>query len=683
MTSEEFLALVRWNLGPGRVDFLPPGQDKPFIPLLLQLEEISPRDFAEQIGPGFLVPRLYTDVLPPEFNDLGYITALAERSFFDQDFAQNAGLPSVKDVALSPPLFRASFPQEPEAWKKMLPMLGSAPPPSGAVILGIIDDGIAFAHERFLDAGGTRVEYFWMQDGPPPGPTDIFGPFINGRELRKPTIDNLRNLSTHAGLVDEDEVYRRAGVVDASIPAGHKAIRWRPAHGTHVLDIACNTPWRPPGDPVLDPRIIAVQLPIATTGLPSTPSLAAHVIEGIWYILVRSLYVAERLGCRPLPVVINLSYGITDGPHDGTQIIERSIDGILAYWRARYNVDAEVVIASGNNHLDRLHAAVALPPPILSPPSPASVVSIPWRVQPGDRTSSVVEIWLPRGLVPAPGRFEVVVAAPNGGQTLPVDEVPGKHRELGVAPNILCQVEYFFPAPTGRGRFQITIQPTARTDVAPPMAPPTPVAPFGLWTIALRNRALAAGTIVDAYIARDEAPFGYPPLGRQSYFDDPSYVRFDNAGRLVEVDNASIVKRDGSMSAIATGNEPSVIGGVRRAELTVAPYSAGGPTLSRVGPDALAVSDDSKVRAGVLAAGSRSGSVVAMNGTSVAAPMVTRWVAGELAAGRSGNRAAVQAFAASVDPPAPPAPPPPLPKRGGWGRITVIPPARPPGGITR
>jgi len=45
------------------------------------------------------------------------------------------------------------------------------------------------------------------------------------------------------------------------------------------------------------------------------------------------------------------------------------------------------------------------------------------------------------------------------------------------------------------------------------------------------------------------------------------------------------------------------------------------------GPDWLTCSDESDVLLGVHAAGTRSGSVVAMNGTSAAAPQATRWIA--------------------------------------------------------
>jgi hypothetical protein len=77
---------------------------------------------------------------------------------------------------------------------------------------------------------------------------------------------------------------------------------------------------------------------------------------------------------------------------------------------------------------------------------------------------------------------------------------------------------------------------------------------------------------------------------------------------------------------------------------------------------------------GVLAAGSRSGSVVAMGGTSVAAPRAARWIADDLGAGGRGDRAAVQAHATADEGGYPPGTPPPPPlERGGAGRIKLDP----------
>ena len=67
-------------------------------------------------------------------------------------------------------------------------------------------------------------------------------------------------------------------------------------------------------------------------------------------------------------------------------------------------------------------------------------------------------------------------------------------------------------------------------------------------------------------------------------------------------------------------------------------YTSAGPTSgsarSRPAPDLTAPSEDSIACHGILSAGTRSGSVVAMNGTSVAAPQFARWLADQIAAGQ-------------------------------------------------
>jgi len=101
----------------------------------------------------------------------------------------------------------------------------------------------------------------------------------------------------------------------------------------------------------------------------------------------------------------------------------------------------------------------------------------------------------------------------------------------------------------------------------------------------------------------------------------------------------------------------------------------------------MAVSDDSPSHHGLLAAGSRSGSCLALYGTSVAAPQITRWIADDLLAGGPGGRQDVANLAAN--PPAPPPPgrvptytegsrppgaaPQPTAERGGAGRIDFPP----------
>jgi hypothetical protein len=327
-----------------------------------------------------------------------------------------------------------------------------------------------------------------------------------------------------------------------------------------------------------------------------------------------------------------------------------------------------VVIPSGNSHLARLHARVSFD-------AVGEVVELPWRVQPDDLTPSFVEIWLPPGPAGAQ-RVALRVATPAGAVSVPLREWDGSVLRYRVDNTVLCKVRYrFVTAPTQRGMFLVALKPTVR-----PLHLPQdrPAAPSGVWSLRLRNLALAPGEMVDAWVQRDDAPIGYPVRGRQSFFDHECYRRHDHAGRPIEEDDLTcIVRRYGSINAIATGDETVVVGGMYRKELRPVPYSACGPTIVRAGataayregPDALAPSDDSVAHPGQIGAGTRSGSVVVMNGTSVAAPLITRMIARDLANGLAGDRGDVRDIATFWEAVLPPPSPPP--ERAGAGRIPV------------
>jgi hypothetical protein len=144
-----------------------------------------------------------------------------------------------------------------------------------------------------------------------------------------------------------------------------------------------------------------------------------------------------------------------------------------------------------------------------------------------------------------------------------------------------------------------------------------------------------SGTLkgVKAWIKRSDTLSGRRAKGRQSYFDDAAYPRFAANGRPLDFDppsSSSYVRRFDTLSGIATGGETRVIAGFTGPSIYPARYSSHGlrnlggtPT----GPDWSEVSEECAALHGVLAAGTRSGSVVAMNGTSVASPQATRWLA--------------------------------------------------------
>jgi hypothetical protein len=532
------------------------------------------------------------------------------------------------------------------------------------VVMGIIDDGIAFAHERFRrrvgGAESSRVEYWWLQDGVWQGSPNVG----YGAEMQKPAIDALLLQCTRAGVIDEEEVYRRAGLIDYRLE-GHKSAAWRIAHGTHIMDLACGFDPQTAPD---DRPIVCVQLPTRVTADTSGADLFPYVYDGIQYILNCADAIALARRSSPLPVVINLSYGRFAGPHDGTSWLERKIDELVLASASR-GVDLRVVLPAGNSYLARFHAEISFR-------RAGQRATLEWRVQPDDRTPSYLEVWLPFRLLGNQSRVELTITSPTG-ETETIDETPGSLREWvspkGVYGAVRCSL---MAAPISRSMFLITLQPTADLD------PARPTAPAGTWIVELKNRRLSRFDVVHARVQRDDSLYGFPLRGRQSYFDNACYLRYDHTGRDNEIDDpACLIRRDGTLNALSTGFFPIVMGAYIAKEKVPAKYSAAGPVTSylgflpphRGGPDAMAVTEDSRVHKGILAAGSRSGSRVTMGGTSVAAPRIARWCADQLAQGNSATRWAVQARAIVDEATFPAFPPPPDPKRSGAGRIKLAP----------
>jgi len=530
----------------------------------------------------------------------------------------------------------------------------------GIVVTGVIDDGLAFAHEHFRTGLRTRFACVWDQNSRRKGSGGKPVGFTYGNELsRKEINDHLAAFSTSCG-VDEESLYRayRSSLTDrlAHFPLARAA-----THGAHVMDLA--TRLEPGQDAGLWP-LIGVQLPFSTTADTSGATLVRYLLDGLRYIIDRADQLANGKGA--LPIVVNVSYGLIAGPHNGTSIIELAIDELI---RARNGIAPFlVVLPAGNNLLSRCHASFLLEsshPRVLR-----------WRVQPDDRTPSFLEIWLPE-ISGAHAQVSVSVTSPTNLTSGPVIE--GQVCELEDNRQIIAKIIYLngvlSPLSRKRNVILIAIAPTATLD------PGKTVAPAGAWTVSITNQGNPVQ--IDAWIQRDDAAPGYPTRGRQSYFDDAEYVRYDWRGRLVEDDtnppNTSYVKRDSSINAIATGAEAIVVAGHSRKNGAPARTSSSGPALPkgigmlhRDGPEAMAPSEDSPALRNVLAAGTRSGSVAAMNGTSAAAPLVTRWIAGEMMNGRRITRADVYNEAQSAEQnlwqvSAP------SKKRGGGGRLRLAP----------
>lgn len=560
-----------------------------------------------------------------------------------------------------------------------------APPPrpwriGDPVIVGVIDDGIAFAHRRFRNAdGSSRVEHVWDQrerqgdlpvnatpwtpSMPVPFGEEFTAAGTTGLDARLAAASTAVRGAAGTiadGLLDEDRLYR---------DAGQREVGRRARHGTHVMDIACGAE---PGDPAAT-RIVAVQLarPVAldTTG----HLLPVHVMEGLRYILDR----ADRMGgAKPtggpvspdavdprVPVVVNLSYGTIAGPQDGTSLLEQAMDELIRKRNAAGHPFA-IVLGAGNHGLARAHATVEL--------ATEEEVVLDWRVPPDHPGSAFMEVWLPLPSQESPQpEIRITLEPPaqvtNGpvpvsrGNAWECAEVPARP---GAAPGeeVVATVDYrvagLHKNPEGmsfwcdRDMVLLSVSPTRRSGGT--RSP----APAGTWKVRIRN--VSRPCTIDAWIQRNDAPFGFSRRGVPSRFEDPGYDVLDRVGRAVEYDPsvpAGPIRRRSTLNALATGRETLVIGAARRNAARYpnepAPYATFGPGFllqpsgvpDREGPDVGAVADDGVAHRGVMGAGTRSAGAVAMDGSSVAAPLATRTVASTMSKGWPADRAGLKGLA--------------------------------------
>jgi hypothetical protein len=209
--------------------------------------------------------------------------------------------------------------------------------------------------------------------------------------------------------------------------------------------------------------------------------------------------------------------------------------------------------------------------------------------------------------------------------------------------------------------------------------------PSGVWEIRVKNLGGELRNI-DLRVHRDDPGMFSRSGARQSYFDDPKYKMFDpRSGRIINDErrdddkrrDAELAKRgywtrvtrQGTLSSYAYAEGVLAVGGYRRSDGEPATYSSAGRQNSCTsgsglaavskespapagsssgndahirtsdeagnpldGPDLAAVSEESPALPGVLAAGTYSGSVAILAGTSVAAPQITRALADQIVA---------------------------------------------------
>lgn len=539
-------------------------------------------------------------------------------------------------------------------------------PSPGSLLIGLLDDGCPFAAARFLNtstsaAASTRVRGIWDQNqGKQPvkvndsaGLPCRFGQPLSdfaygleflrnsdtpGPPLRQIELDEWTQLhAMPTGSIDEDGCYADAGFA---------SLAPRDSHGAHVMDVFAGRfptssrvgpshdrrdppSWKAGTDPACSADLVFVQFPEAGIRNSTGVWLKAYVLDGIRYIL------SFANPQKTKQVVINLSYGPTTGPHDGTAELEAALTALVAeYNGTTRKPKLEIVLAAGNAYLSEGHVV------FVRDTTQPDHVEWTWRLPPDNTVLCFSEIWMK--YADAAG-VTVTLTSPSGvtiTSTTSANPPPSTASVGG-------------PFAWGNDKMW-------RLEVGPTVAAPGDVAEHGDWTIKVTGIGINAP--VNAYVARSDPNMGVRSGAKLSYFVDPKWERTRSAqASCTRVDGefdqtGSLIHRDGTLNGIATANDTSVhvAGGYIIADGRKAPYSSAGPTRSvplplRVGPDVVLPCDKSYALEGIRAGSNRSGSVFRLIGTSTAAPQLARRV---------------------VNPPIPPAhdvptSPPEIGKRGG------------------
>lgn len=170
------------------------------------------------------------------------------------------------------------------------------------VLVAVIDSGIDYENEVFRNEDGTtRIRSLWDQTimgNPPEG-------YVIGTEYTREEINEALRASTRQ---------ERLQIVPSQDISGH---------GTSVAGIAAGNSQEYQGV-AYESELLIVKL-----GIPREEgfSRTTELIQALDYVVRKALE-------YQMPVAINLSFGNTYGPHDGSSLLERFIEDIANTWKS-------------------------------------------------------------------------------------------------------------------------------------------------------------------------------------------------------------------------------------------------------------------------------------------------------------------------------------------------------------
>ncbi|MBT55652.1 MAG: hypothetical protein CMF72_19915 [Mameliella sp.] len=497
-----------------------------------------------------------------------------------------------------------------------LPTPSAPVPPSpqpGQPIVAILDDGIGFLNARFcrMDADGaqrTRFHALWLQaleqhDSPPQGT-------VSGRILGTEDINAL--------LAQTDERACYAAMNTALYPGQTRdETGFGTTHGTHVLDLAAGADPADTKDPARNWPLLGVQLPPESIDDTSGTWFESYLIMGLRWILRQARQVDATA-----PVIVNISLGVLAGPKDGSRFVEYQMAREARLWEEVTGQPVRLVWAFGNSYRSSQVARYA------PAPEPRDLT---WRVQPDDETASFVEIHC-RGADTT--GIELGLTTPDGVGTGLIALKPGEISTLERTDGAALARVYHVPARRHdpdtecAAHYVLALAPTRGQKAGEPLAP------CGAWDISVKTT-----DEVLVQVQRDDAIRGAESRGRQSYLDHPAAYAWDPLRAAYVAPGArGPITDEGSHNALVTAacRQVFCVGAAQRSgrengpsidNFRAARYSGQGAPWSVPEPTAVTVIGLGAFAAGVRAAGTLSGSIRRLTGTSAAAGRMTRALA--------------------------------------------------------
>ena len=388
--------------------------------------------------------------------------------------------------------------------------------------------------------------------------------------------------------VDDDAVYR---------VAGYKAVRQGSPHGSGVLHLLARK--------LTFDALWAVQLPEDAVQDTAGGWLGYHVLIAL------NEMVSRAKKAQLWHLTVNLSYGGTAGPHDGSSMFEQALAELCTRFSDPMS-RLDIVVAAGNAAGHQLHAQRTI--------EPDGEASFRIMCASDNPRESAIELWLPaqddRQEHLAPDQIEVQVTSPDGQTgTAVVGQCVALCRNPAARAHTLC-AGLVFAHRVAQGlngtMILLLIRPT-RTDGSVDRAP------AGAWTLRLLRTGGANPVTVHGWIERNDVPIGQRRPPQTRFIADP-------------VDSQH-VNDQWCLSSAAGGPGVIVAGAVFEESGKPATYS-GRNDAQTDRPHFFADGDTSQSRRGVLVPGFRSGSWGRMSGTSIAAPQVANFIAAGAPPGR-------------------------------------------------